>query len=199
MTSTELRHSVYSHSPSARRARQNLIAIRREIERIRAMAQTSLTTTQGTHPDEPQIVSVAESEMLTILARYNLAEKLIVEAQVAAEIPALDALYAKIAEAEAAEAEAATRAQAAQNALEEAEEAARAKLLAKIASDPSVKAARAHLDALQPAAAPVDPAIAKARAIAAATPRLGEPLGAELASAVFDLESDHEILAGDLH
>ena len=196
MTSTELRQSVYSHSPSARRARQNLIAIRREIERIGAMAQSDLTTTQGTHPDEPQIVSVAESEMLAILARYNLAEKLIVEAPVAAEIPALDALYAEIAEAEAAEAEAATRAQAARNAVIEAEVTARERLLAKIESDPGLRAARAQLDALQPAPAPVDPAIAKARAIAAATPRLGVPLGAELASDVFDLDRE---LAADFH
>ena len=199
MTSTELRQSGSSHNPNARRARQNLIAIRAEIQRIGGVMQFQLTTTGGTHPDEPQIVSVGECDTLAILARYKLAEKLIVEAPVAAEIPALDALYAEIAEAEAAEAEAATRAQAAQNALEEAEEAeeaARAKLLAKIESDPSVKAARAQLAALQPAPAPVDPAVAKARAIAAATPRLGVPLGPELASDALDLDRE---LAADFH
>ena len=196
MTSTELRHSVYSHSPNARRARQNLIAIRREIERIGAMAQSDLTTTQGTHPDEPQIVSVAESEMLDVLNRYHTAERLITESAVAAAIPALDAIYAAISAAEAREAEAAAVESAARNAVIEAEETAREKLLAKLDSDPSVKAARAQLDALQPAPAPVDPAIAKARAIAAATPRLGVPLGAELASDALDLDRE---LAADFH
>jgi hypothetical protein len=177
MTSTELRQSVYSHSPDARRARQNLIAVRAEIERIGGLMQFQLTTTGGTSPDEPAIVSVAASDTLDVLNRYHIAEKLILESAIAAEIPALDALYAQIAEAEAAEAAAATLTQSAQNAVYEAEEVAKAKLLAKVDQDAAVKAARAQLEALQPAPAPVDPAVAKARAIAAATPRLGKPLG----------------------
>ena len=193
MTSIELRQSIYSHSPNARRARQNLIAIRGEIQRIGGAMQFQLTTTGGTHPDEPQVVSVATSDTLDVLNRYHRAEKLILESAIAAEIPAIDALYAEIAEAEAAEAAAATRAQAAQNALEEAEEAARVKLEAKIATDPAVKRAREALEAIAgpaPAADP-EPAPAIAEPVADATTRLGEPLG--------ELPSDAEELAADLH
>jgi hypothetical protein len=157
MTSTELRQSVYSRSPDARRARQNLIAIRGEIERIGALMQFQLTTTGGTEPDQPQIVSVAASDTLDVLARYHIAERLILESAIAAEIPAIDALYAEIAEAEAREAEAATAAQAAQNALEEAEEAARVKLEAKIATDPGVVKARANLAGIKRLGQPLDP------------------------------------------
>ncbi len=156
MTSTELRQSVYSHSPDARRARQNLIAIREEIQRIGGLMQFQLTTTGGTEPDQPQIVSVAASDTLDVLGRYHIAEKLIVESAVAAEIPALDALFAEIAEAEAREAEAATAAQAAQNALEEAEEAARLKLEAKIQADPGVVKARAALAGIKRLGQPLD-------------------------------------------
>jgi hypothetical protein len=179
MTSTELRQSVYTHNPDARRARQNLVAIRAEIQRIGALMQFQLTTTGGTHPDEPQIVSVGTSDTLDVLARYHLAEKLITESAIAAEIPAIDALYAEIAEAEAREAEAATAAQAAQNALEEAEEAARVKLEARIATDPAVKAAKAQLEALQ----------------AAPAPAIADPV-AELASDELDIGRE---LQADLH
>jgi hypothetical protein len=180
MTSTELRQSVYSHNPDARRARQNLVAIRAEIERIGALMQFELTSTQGTHPDEPQIVSVGTSDTLDVLNRYHRAEKLITESAIAAEIPELDALYTQIAEAEVHEAEAATAAQAAQNALEEARAAALAKAEAKIDSDPAVKAARAKLDALGGPALVADP----------------DPV-VELPSDLLELESDHEELAGD--
>jgi hypothetical protein len=171
MTSTELRQSVYSHNPNVRRARQNLIAVRAEIERIGALMQFQLTTTGGTEPDQPQIVSVAASDTLDVLGRYHIAERLILESAIAAEIPALDALYTQIAEAEAREAEAATAAQAAQNALEEAEEAARVKLEAKIATDPGVVKARANLAGIK---------------------RLGQPLDSE------PLDLDRELIA-DFH
>jgi len=157
MTSIELRQTVYSHSPDARRARQNLIAIRGEIERIGALMQFQLTTTGGTEPDQPQIVSVAASDTLDVLARYHIAERLILESAIAAEIPAIDALYAEIAAAEAREAEAATAAQAAQNALEEAEAVARVKLEAKIATDPGVVKARANLAGIKRLGQPLDP------------------------------------------
>jgi hypothetical protein len=180
MTSIELRQSICSHSPNARRARQNLNAIRGEIARIGAAMQFELTTTQGTHPDEPAIVSVGTSDTLDVLARYHLAEKLITESAIAAEIPELDALFAQIAEAEVREAAAATLAQAAQNALEEARAAALAKAEAKIDSDPAVKKAREAMEALQAAPAPV----------------IAEPV-VELPSDLLDLESDHEELVGD--
>ena len=157
MTSTELRQSVYSHSPDARRARQNLIAIRGEIQRIGGLMQFQLTSTAGTSPDEPAIVSVAASDTLDVLGRYHIAEKLIVESAIATEIPGIDALYAQIAEVEAREAEAATAAQAAQNALEEAEVAARAKLEAKIQADPGVVKARANLAGIKRLGQPLDP------------------------------------------
>jgi len=187
MTSIELRQTVYSHSPDARRARQNLIAIRGEIERIGALMQFQLTTTGGTEPDQPQIVSVAASDTLDVLARYHIAERLILESAIAAEIPAIDALYAEIAEAEAREAEAATAAQAAQNALEEARAAALAKAEAKIDSDPAVKRAREALEAIAGPAPAADPEPA---------PAIAEPV-AELPSDLLDLDSDHEALAGD--
>jgi hypothetical protein len=156
MTSIGLRQSIYSHSPNARRARQNLIAIRGEIQRIGSLLQFELTSPQGTHPDEPAIATVGHSDVIDVLARYTLAEKLILEAPVAAEIPALDTLYAAIEAAEARECEAATAAQAARNALEEAEEAARAKLEAKIAADPAVVKARANLAGIRRLGQPLD-------------------------------------------
>ena len=80
---------------------------------------------------------------------------------------------------------------------QEATERAQAKALAAAEKDPAVMKARAALAAFAgPAPAPVDPAVAKARAIAAATPRLGVPLGAELASDVLDLDRE---LAADFH
>jgi hypothetical protein len=179
MTSIELRQTVYSHSPDARRARKNLIAIRGEIARIGALMTSQLTTTGGTHPDEPAIVSVGTSDRLDVLARYHLAEKLILESAIAAQIPAIDALYLEIAEAEAREAEAATAAQAAQNALAEARAAALAKAEAKLDADPAVKAAKAQLEALQ----------------AAPAPAIAEPV-AELASDLLDIGRE---LQADLH
>ena len=66
---------------------------------------------------------------------------------------------------------------------QEATERAQAKALAAVEKDPAVLKARAALAAFaDPSPAPADPA--------AATPRLGVPLGP-------DLESDHELLAGD--
>ena len=191
MTSDQLRQSVSAHNPDARRARQNLLAIRGEIARYEFALGFELTNAGSGHPDEPRVGWVNQSEVLDSLARYQVAEKLILASPVAAEIPALDALYERIAEAEAREAEAAAIESAARVAVEEAEAAAREKLLGKLDTDTAVKKAREALAALQPAPVPVDPAIARARAVAAATPRLGQPLG--------DLASDAEVLAGDFH
>ncbi len=168
-----------------------MITLRAEIARYEFSLGFELTNAGSGHPDEPRIGWVNQSEVLDSLARYQLAEKLILASPVAAEIPALDALYEQIAAAEAREAEAAAVESAARIAVEAAEEAARVKLLGKLDADPAVKKAREALEALQPAPVPVDPAIAKARAIAAGTPRLGEPLG--------ELPSDAQELAGDFH
>jgi hypothetical protein len=77
-----------------------------------------------------------------------------------------------------------------------------AKLRAETAADndPAVIAARKELaDLLQSQKAPLTEHQVKNRAAVAKVRRLGEPLvaEAELASDVLDLESDHELLAGD--
>ena len=77
MTSDQLRKSIFGHSPDARRARQNLLAIRSEIARYEFALGWELTNSGCGHPDEPRIGYVSQSEVLDSLARYQLAEKLI--------------------------------------------------------------------------------------------------------------------------
>jgi hypothetical protein len=170
MTAEQLRQSISAHNPDARRARQNLITLRAEIARYEFSLGFELTNAGSGHPDEPRIGWVNQSEVLDSLARYQLAEKLILASPVAAEIPTLDALYERIAEAEERESAAAAVESAARVAVADAEEAARTKLLAKVAVDPGVIKAKADLSKFH---------------------RLGEPLP--------DLASDSQELSADLH
>jgi hypothetical protein len=158
MTSDQLRQSISAHNPDARRARQNLITLRAEIARYEFSLGFELTNAGSGHPDEPRTGWVNQSEVLDSLARYQLAERLILASPVAeTQIPALDALFAEIAAAEAREAEAAAVESAARIAVEAAEESARLKLLAKVAADPSVVKARANLAGIKRLGQPLDP------------------------------------------
>ena len=200
-SSEQIREAMRSVNIHARVAFGRHRLVMQEIDRAKVAVNVGLLHHQGAgDPDQQPLGGYLDNEVVRLLSELKVLRELIEESpQFAEAVEKLVPLHAELEAAEAREAEAATRAQAAQNALEEAEEAARAKLLAKLDSDPSVKAARAQLAALQPAPAPVDPGLAKARAIAAATPRLGKPLGElEPDADPEPVDADRELIA-DFH
>jgi hypothetical protein len=199
--SEEIRDAIRSTDIHARVSYGRHRLVLQEIERATIDIGVGLLFHQGAgDPDQMPLGGYLDNPVVRHLSELKTLREIIEQSpQFAEATKRLVPLHAELAEAEAREAEAATAAQAAQNALEEAEEAARVKLLAKVDQDAAVKAARAQLEALQPAPAAVDPAVAKARAIAAATPRLGKPLGELDHDADPEpLDLDRE-LAADLH
>jgi hypothetical protein len=186
-TSHEIRDAIRLVDRNVRVVRSRALGIRGEIDKRVAAAAAELLVAHS-EPDPDHVGNCTASPFTfarvaviqELLGLRQVLEILEESPQFAAATQTLDPLFVELAAAEAREAEEAAAAAAARHALADAEEAARLKLEAKIATDPAVKAARAQLEALQAAPAPV----------------IAEPV-VELPSDLLDLESDHEALAGD--